>query len=66
LTLDTAITQTTATRTGGGRFGSGLDFLQLRGTTHVTGTAAGTPVDFTAAASAETFRGRSDRAASTK
>jgi hypothetical protein len=58
LTVDTTVTQTTATRTGGGRFGSGLDFLQLRGTSHVTGTAAGTPVDFTAAASAETFRGR--------
>jgi hypothetical protein len=58
LALDTAITQTTATRTGDGRFGSGLDFLQMRGTSRVTGTAAGTPVDFTAAASAETFRGQ--------
>jgi hypothetical protein len=58
LTLDTAVTQTTATRTGDGRFESGLDFLQMRGTSRVTGTAAGTPVDFTAAASAETFRGQ--------
>jgi hypothetical protein len=66
LTVDTTVTQTTATRTGGGRFGSGLDFLQLRGTSRVTGTAAGTAVDFTAPASAETFRGRPDRDVSTK
>jgi hypothetical protein len=41
-----------------GTLGSGLDFLQMRGTYTVTGTAGDRPVNFTASGSAETFRGR--------
>jgi hypothetical protein len=44
--------------TASGPVASGPDFLQLRGRYHVTGRAAGQPIDFTAAGAAETFRGR--------
>ena len=57
VTLDLRIDQTTATRMRTGGFGSGLDFLQLRGQYRVTGRAAGRDIDFTAPGSAETFRG---------
>jgi hypothetical protein len=57
VTLDLAIDHTTATRMHAGGFGGGLDFLQLRGTYRVTGRAAGRDIEFTAAGSAETFRG---------
>jgi hypothetical protein len=57
LTLDIAVDQVTATRTGRGGFGSGMDFLQLRATYRVTGRAGSHDVDFTAPGSAETFRG---------
>jgi hypothetical protein len=41
-----------------GPLGSGLDFLQLRGTYTVTGRAGGRRLKFAAPGSAETFRGR--------
>jgi hypothetical protein len=42
-----------------GTLGNGLDFLQMRGTYTVTGTAGDRPINFTASGSAETFRGSS-------
>jgi hypothetical protein len=57
LTLDLAVDHVTATRMRPGGFGSGMDFLQLRGTYRVTGRAGSRDVDFTAPGSAETFRG---------
>jgi hypothetical protein len=56
MTLDLSIDQTTATRMRGRSFGSGLDFLQLRGEYHVTGRAGDTTIEFRAPGSAETFR----------
>lgn len=44
--------------TPGGALARGPDFLQLRGRYHVTGTAGGRSIDFTAPGAAETFRGR--------
>lgn len=44
--------------TRGGALARGPDFLQLRARYHVTGTAGGRAVDFTAPGAAETFRGR--------
>jgi hypothetical protein len=44
--------------TSRGTIGSNLDFLQMRGTYTVSGTAGDRPVNFTAQGSAETFRGR--------
>jgi hypothetical protein len=41
-----------------GPLGTGLDFLQMRGTYMVTGRAGDRTLDFTAPGSAETFRGR--------
>jgi len=41
-----------------GPAGTGLDFLQMRGTYTVTGRAGDRTLDFTAPGSAETFRGR--------
>jgi hypothetical protein len=58
LTLDLSIEQTTVTRMRAGAFGSGMDFLQLRGNYRVAGRAGDTQVDFTSPGSAETFRGR--------
>ena len=46
------------TETGGGLFGGGLDFLQLRAIYLVRGRAGGRSIDFTAGGTAETFRGR--------
>jgi hypothetical protein len=45
--------------TSEGTLGTNLDFLQMRGQYTVRGTAAGRPLDFTAAGAAETFRGKS-------
>ena len=42
-----------------GPLGSGLDFLQLRGTYTVTGHAGARTLKFSAPGSAETFRGSS-------
>lgn len=58
LTLDIAVNQITTTRMGPGTFGSGMNFLQLRGTYRVSGRAGERQIDFTAPGSAETFRGR--------
>jgi len=44
--------------TPGGALAKGPDFLQLRGTYHVSGKAGGQAVDFTAPGAAETFGGR--------
>jgi hypothetical protein len=59
LTLDLAIDHITSTTMGRGSFGGGMDFLQLRAAYRVSGRAGDRDVDFTAAGSAETFRGRS-------
>ncbi|MEO7271889.1 MAG: hypothetical protein ABIX28_02580, partial [Vicinamibacterales bacterium] len=61
LTMDLAIEQETSTAMRDGLFGAGLDFLQLRARYLVSGQAGGRAINFTAAGSAETFRGRSDR-----
>jgi hypothetical protein len=67
LTMELAIEDTVVTNTGGTGgpggtggvlFGAGLDFLQMRATYRVRGTAGGRAIDFTAAGSAETFRGQ--------
>jgi hypothetical protein len=58
LTLDIAVDQITTTRMGPGSFGSGMNFLQLRGTYRVSGRAGDSQIEFTAPGSAETFRGR--------
>jgi hypothetical protein len=42
--------------TPGGALAAGPDFLQMRGTYHVTGRAGGQAVDFRASGAAETFR----------
>jgi hypothetical protein len=58
LTMNLDVVQTEVTRSLPGPFGGKLDFLQMRARYHVAGRAGGTPVDFTAPGSAETFRGR--------
>jgi hypothetical protein len=58
LTLNLAVEDTVVTRTGGDMFGGGLDFLQLRARYRALGRAGGRSIDFSAAGSAETFRGR--------
>jgi hypothetical protein len=58
LTLDIAVDQITTTRMGARAFGSGMNFLQLRGTYRVSGRAGDGKIAFTAPGSAETFRGR--------
>jgi hypothetical protein len=58
LTMDLAIEQQTTTKMREGTVGSGLDFLQLRATYLVSGTAGERAINFTAPGSAETFRGR--------
>jgi hypothetical protein len=54
LTLDNAV----VTRLGNELFGGGMDFLQLRASYRVRGRAGGRSIDFSAAGTAETFRGR--------
>jgi hypothetical protein len=56
LTLDIDVDQTTTTRMPVGSFGGGMNFLQMRGTYHVSGEVGGRSIDFTAPGSAETFR----------
>jgi len=58
LTLDMAIEQETSTTMREGLFGTGLDFLQLRARYAVSGHAGDRTINFTAAGSAETFRGK--------
>ena len=52
------VDNTLVTKTGSGLFGGGLDFLQLRANYRVRGRAGDRSIDFTAAGTAETFRGR--------
>ena len=61
LTMDMAIEQETSTAMRAGLFGAGLDFLQLRARYAVSGRAGSRTIDFTAAGSAETFRGGDGR-----
>ncbi|RPI53997.1 MAG: hypothetical protein EHM55_12100 [Acidobacteria bacterium] len=56
--MELSIDNTLVTETRSGFIGGGMDFLQLRATYRVRGSAAGRPIDFTAPGSAETFRGR--------
>jgi hypothetical protein len=49
-----------ASAAGSGPLGSGLDFLQLRGTYTVTGHAGARTLKFSAPGSAETFRGTTE------
>jgi hypothetical protein len=70
LTMELAIEDAIVTQTGGGLFGggpharqpqvgpSGTDFLQLRARYRVRGNAGDRSIDFTAAGTAETFRGQ--------
>jgi hypothetical protein len=58
LTLNLEVEDTVVTRMGRALFGGGLDFLQLRTRYRALGRAGDRSIDFTAAGSAETFRGR--------
>ena len=51
-------TLVTGTNPQGGLFGGGLDFLQLRANYKVRGRAGDRTIDFSAAGTAETFRGQ--------
>jgi hypothetical protein len=57
LTLRFEVGSVTTTRMAQGPLRAGLDFLQMRGSYHVTGRAGTRAIDFTAPGSAETFRG---------
>jgi hypothetical protein len=57
VTLRFDVASAVETRTRHTSIGSGLDFLQMRGTYAVTGKAGDRSLDFTAAGAAETFRG---------
>lgn len=54
LRMDLDVERAEVTR--GGALSAGPDFLQMRAVYHVTGTAGGQQVDFTAPGAAETFR----------
>jgi hypothetical protein len=56
--MELTVESSVVTKTGTGLFGGGLDFLQLRASYTVRGRAGGRSIDFTAAGSAETFRGQ--------
>ena len=58
LAMELTVDNTLVTKTGAGLFGGGMDFLQLRTSYRVRGRAGGRSIDFTAAGTAETFRGR--------
>jgi hypothetical protein len=58
LTLEIAVDHVAKTSMPHGAFGGGMDFLQMRGSYHVSGRAGDRNVEFTAPGSAETFRGR--------
>ena len=57
LTFDVASRVVTRGTPGSGPLGRSLDFLQMRGTYTVSGTAGGRALNFSAPGSAETFRG---------
>lgn len=56
LTMEIVVEDAVVNRMPGNLFGSGLDFLQLRGVYRVRGRAGSRSIDFTAAGAAETFR----------
>ena len=56
LALEIEVNHTATTRLPVGFFGSGMRFLQLRGTYRVSGQVDGRAIDFSAPGSAETFR----------
>jgi hypothetical protein len=56
LTLELDVKSALSTRMGRTRFGSGMDFLQLRGRYQVRGRAGTRELDFEAPGAAETFR----------
>jgi hypothetical protein len=58
ITMDLRVDSAIVTKSGGGLFGERQDFLQLRATYRVRGRAGDRSLDFTAAGSAETFRGQ--------
>jgi hypothetical protein len=58
LTLDLDVQDATVTRMPAGAFGAGMDFYQLRTRARVEGEVGGRRLLFSAAGSAETFRGR--------
>jgi hypothetical protein len=58
VTMDLAVENSIVTKTGTGLFGGRLDLLQLRAGYRVRGRAGARSIDFTAAGTAETFRGR--------
>ena len=58
LTLTFAVGSKVTTKASQGPLASGLDFLQMRGSYNVKGTAGDQAFEFTAPGSAETFRGR--------
>lgn len=57
LTLTFSVNDAVVNRMQGGALGSGLDFLQMRGTYDVRGRISDRDVSFTSAGAAETFRG---------
>jgi hypothetical protein len=58
VTMDLSVENSIVTKTGTALFGGRLDFLQLRAGYRVRGRAGARSIDFTAAGTAETFRGR--------
>jgi hypothetical protein len=58
LTLDITVDHVETTRMGEGSFGSGMNFLQMRGQYSVSGRVGERTIQFVAPGSAETFRGR--------
>jgi hypothetical protein len=58
ITMELRVDGAIVTKSGGGLFGERQDFLQLRATYRVQGRAGDRSLDFTAAGSAETFRGQ--------
>jgi hypothetical protein len=58
LVMDLTVENALVTRLGDDLFAGGLDFLQLRARYRVSGRAGGRSIDFSAAGTAETFRGR--------
>ncbi len=58
ITMTLAIEDVIATRMTDASVGGGMQFLQVRASYHVTGRVGERPIEFTAAGSAETFRGQ--------
>jgi hypothetical protein len=56
--MELAVENSLVTKTRTGLFGGDMDFLQLRADYRVRGRAGDRSIDFTAAGTAETFRGR--------